>query len=60
MFKLGDPLLFKILFGVDANTLTPTSQEFVLKAASEEVQIFCEMQLITGGVFIDWFPTENL
>lgn len=53
MFKLGDPLLFKILFGVDANTLTPTSQEFVLKAASEEVQIFCEMQLITGGVFID-------
>lgn len=44
MFKLGDTLLFKILFGVDANTLTPANQEFVLKAASEEVQIFREMQ----------------
>ena len=43
-FPLCYELLFKILFGVDANTLTPTNQEFVLKAASEEVQIFREMQ----------------
>lgn len=44
MFKFWVSLLFKILFGVDANALTPTNQEFVLIAALEEVHIFSEMQ----------------